>query len=47
MIQEYIESYDVKAKSKEDAVKKIYSDFLEPDDTKSGNSKFKSIELID
>ena len=47
MIQEYIESYDVEANSKKEAIKEIYSDFLEPDDSKAGNSKLKSIELMD
>lgn len=47
MIQEYIESYDIKANSEKEAIQEIYNDFLEPDDSKAGNSKFKSIEVID
>ena len=46
MIQEYIESYDIQANSEQEAIAEIYKDFLEPDDTKAGNSHVKNIEVI-
>jgi|TARA_R100000005_G_C4884475_1_gene134462 competence protein ComGC len=47
MIQEYIESYDIKANSENEAVQNFYNaGDLQPDDTKAGDSKVKSIEVI-
>ena len=47
MIQEYIESYDIEANSKQEAVQKFYdAGDLQPEDTKASDSYVKSVSLI-
>jgi len=47
IIQEYIESYDIEANSTEEAVQNFYdSGDLQPDETDAGDSRVKSVEVI-
>ena len=46
MIQEYIETYVVQANSEQEAVQCTYEDWLDPSDTKAGDSRVKTIEVI-
>jgi len=46
MIQEYVESYDIQANSEKEAIAEIYKDFIEPDDTKAGDSHVKNVDVI-
>ena len=46
MIQEYIETYVIEAESEQEAVQCTYQDWLDPSDTKAGDSKVKTVEVI-
>ena len=46
MIQEYIETYVVEADSEREAVQCTYEDWLDPSDTKAGDSREKTVEVI-
>ena len=46
MIQEYIETYVIEAESEQEAVQCTYLDWLDPSDTKAGDSKVKTVEVI-
>ena len=47
MIQEYIETYVVEADSEQEAVQCTYEDWLDPSDTKAGDSRVKTVEVIE
>ena len=47
MIQEYIETYVVQANSEQEAVQCTYEDWLDPSDTKAGDSRVKTVEVIE
>ena len=48
MIQEYIESYDIEANSEQEAVQNFYdAGDLQPDETDAGDSRVKSVEVIE
>ena len=46
MIQEYIETYVVEANSEQEAVQCTYEDYLDPSSTKAGDSRVKTVEVI-
>ena len=46
MIQEYFETYVIEAESEQEAVQCTYQDWLDPSDTKAGDSKVKTVEVI-
>ena len=47
MIQEYIETYVVEADSEQEAVQCTYEYWLDPSDTKAGDSRVKTVEVIE
>ena len=47
VIQKHIETYVVEADSEQEAVQCTYEDWLDPSDTKAGDSRVKTIEVIE
>ena len=47
MIQAFMETYVVEADSEQEAVQCTYEDWLDPSDTKAGDSRVKTIEVIE
>ena len=47
MIADIIETYVVEADSEQEAVQCTYEDWLDPSDTKAGDSRVKTVEVIE
>ena len=47
VIQKHIETYVVEADSEQEAVQCTYEDWLDPSDTKAGDSRVKTVEVIE